>query len=190
MPWRPTPGDSTVRRWRWLPRLSLAHRYHVAVDYEDKVSSAQSCCMCGREFTPEEQYLSALFEEGEVFQRQDFCADCWQGPPAGSFSHWRGRVPAAEEDPKRFVDTGELLQLFVRLEGVTEPRQSAFRYLLGLLLVRKRLLKPLTGRERQGRTLMVTEPGGETTYEVPVPRLSAAELAEVSAQMGAVLRVD
>ena len=160
----------------------------MAINYEDKVSSAQSCSVCGREFTG--HYLSALFEEGGEFQRQDFCEDCWQGPPAGSFSYWRGRVPTAEEEPKRFVDTGELLALFVRLEGVTESRQSAFRYLLGLLLVRKRLLRPLAGRQRQGRSLMVTEPGGETTYEVSVPRLSAAELAEVSAQMGAVLRVD
>ena len=109
----------------------------MAVDYEDKVSAARSCCVCGREFSPEERYLSALFEQGEEFHRRDYCQGCWQGPPEGSFSYWRGRLPAKEERPERFVDEGELLELFARLEGVTEPRQSAFRYLLGLLLARR-----------------------------------------------------
>lgn len=162
----------------------------MAVDYEDKVSAARSCCVCGREFSPEERYLSALFEQGEEFHRRDYCQGCWQGPPEGSFSYWRGRLPAKEERPERFVGEGELLELFARLEAVTEPRQSAFRYLLGLLLIRRRLLKLMSSRGREGRPLMVVESGQGVTYEVPVPQLSDAELAEVSAQMGAVLRVD
>ena len=162
----------------------------MAVDYEDRVTAAHTCSVCGREFTPRERYLSALFEQGEQFLRRDYCTDCWQGPPEGSFSHWRGRMPAAEERPQRFVEDGDLLDLFVRLEGVREPRRAAFRYLLGLLLVRRRLLKLEGSGGRRGEPMVLVERGGGGRYQVPTPRLSPAELAEVAAQMGVVLRVD
>jgi len=162
----------------------------MATDYEDKLSSARTCCVCGREFNPEADYLSALFEEGEQFLRRDYCGDCWQGPPEGSFSYWRGRMPAKEERPQRFVDDRDLVDLLARLADVTEPRQTAFRYLLGLLLVRKRVLKLLPSGPGRGEPMLLEEPGGGARYEVPAPRISADELAQVSAQMGAVLRVD
>lgn len=168
----------------------------MAADYENKVAPARICFACGHEFAPLECYVSALFEAGEEFQRRDYCHRCWQGPPEGSFSYWRGRIPPREEPAQRFVDEGELLELFGRLEGVTELRQVAFRYLLGLLLVRKRLLRPKGSAQRRadseagGRVMLVEEAGGGATYEVAVPRLSQAELNEVSARMGAVLRME
>ena len=167
----------------------------MAIDYENKVVRARSCSVCGREFAPLERYLSALFEEGEEFRRRDYCERCWQGPPEGSFSYWRGRVPPEEEPEQRFVEEGELLELFGRLEGVREPRQQAFRYLLGLLLMRKRLLKQQSGPAREpgssgaARLMVLEEADGGAAYEVSVPRLTQRELDEVSAQMGVVLRI-
>jgi hypothetical protein len=166
-------------------------------DYEQEVAAARACSRCGRDFSPEERYLSALFEQGEGFQRLDYCAGCWEGPPTGSFAHWRGRVPAKEERPPRFVDDGELVELFVRLGGAGEPREVAFRYLLGLLLVRKRLLRLVRSGgagarqpDAGGESMVVEDPGGGARYEAAFPMLTASELATVSAQMGAVLRVN
>ena len=159
-------------------------------DYEEEVAAARACSRCGRDFSPEDEYLSALFEEGEGFHRLDYCAGCWQGPPTGSFAHWRGRVPAKEERPPRFVDDGELVELFARLGGTVEPRQAAFRYLLGVLLVRKRVLRLVRSGGGGGEGMVVEEPGGAARYEVAFPVLTASELATVSAQMGAVLRVN
>jgi len=165
-------------------------------DYEEKVVAARACSQCGQDFSPEDEYLSALFEEGEQFRRLDYCVGCWQGPPAGSFAYWRGRVPAKEERPPRFVDDGELVELFARLSGTTEPRQAAFRYLLGVLLVRKRLLRLVRSGgagarqpDAGGESMAVEDPAGGARYEVAFPVLTASELATVSAQMGAVLRV-
>ena len=161
----------------------------MAIDYEDKVGEARTCSVCGREFAPEEHYLSALFEEGERFTRRDYCTGCWQGPPEGSFSYWRGRRPPPQERPQRFVEDEDLVGLFVRLEGEQQPRRVAFRYLLGLLLVRKRLLRLVRSGGR-GEPMVLAEPGGGGRYEVPTPRLTEAELAQVSAQMAQVLRLD
>jgi hypothetical protein len=158
-------------------------------DYEEEVAAARACSRCGREFSPEEQYLSALFEEGAGFHRLDCCAGCWQGPPTGSFAYWRGRVPTRDERPARFVEDGELVELFARLGGAVEPRQTAFRYLLGVLLVRKRLLRLVRSGGRGGEGMVVEDPANEARYEVAFPALTAPELAAVSAQMGAVLRV-
>ncbi len=165
----------------------------MADRYENKLASVWSCSLCGREFEPLARYVSALFEEGEEFRRRDYCSDCWQGPPEGSFSYWQGRIPPKEAPPKRFVDDAELLELFASLASVSEPRQMAFRYLLGLLLVRKRLLKLTRAARRtaegEERTMVIEEAGGGGTYEVAVPLLSQEELDRVSAQMGAVLRM-
>jgi len=162
----------------------------MATDYDDKLTSAGSCVGCGREFEPEERYLSALFEDLDGFSRRDYCLSCWQGPPAESFSYWRGRIPAREEPAERVVNDAEALELFEQLEDVGEPRQVAFRYLLALLLVRKRVLKLISSGVRDGRPMVVARPGDGPEYQVLVPRLGQEELAEVSVQMGSVLDFD
>ena len=85
----------------------------------------------------------------------------------------------------------ELLELFEELGGALEPRQQAFRYLLALLLVRRRVLK-MVGSEA-GRLLVQPKTAANTpegaTIEVIDPGLTDAAIAEAIEQLGQVVAV-
>jgi len=84
-------------------------------------------------------------KDGAGLLRLDFAAEAWDGgsrpePPIRVFGFWRAMVSRAGAKKRLLVDDAALVDLFEQLEGATEPRKMAFRYLLALVLVRKRLL--------------------------------------------------
>ena len=79
-----------------------------------------------------------LLEVNHQFVRKDFSQEVWQGPPVGAFSFWTGRVPAANEKLKPRFDDDLLEECFQRLEGQTEPSRVNFRYIVALLLMRRK----------------------------------------------------
>jgi hypothetical protein len=72
------------------------------------------------------------------------------------------------------------MDCFLRLEGQEEPARVGFRFVLGLLLMRRRRLK-LDGETREdGReVLRMRCPRTGTVHEVVNPRLSDGELTAV-----------
>ena len=105
-------------------------------------------------------------EEHSPFVRLDFCEDCWQkgrrpenlprealglpsvpedseisGSKMEMFSFWKTIVPEPQQKKKLLVDDSVLVDVFQRMEGKTEPQEERFRFVLALILIRKRLLK-------------------------------------------------
>src|SRR5688572_4241783 len=95
------------------------------------------CCVTGRELQAGERYFTALVDDGAQLQRQDYAAESWQGPPQGAFSFWSGRVPATDDAKPRFDDDA-LEDCFHRLADDSEPGRINFRYVLALLLIRRK----------------------------------------------------
>src|SRR5215831_9812478 len=110
------------------------------MDYHIQPNSRR-CAATGREMQPGERYFSALLDENQQLVRKDFCQEAWQGPPAGAFSFWTGRVQAANDRTKPRFDDDLLEDCFQRLEGQTEPARVNFRYVVALLLMRRRRLR-------------------------------------------------
>ena len=57
------------------------------------------------------------------------------------FSHWESTVPQPNEKKKIFVDDAVLMNLLVRLADTDQPQRLAFRFVLALILMRKKLLR-------------------------------------------------
>lgn len=119
------------------------------------------CAATGRKLEIGEKYVAVLAEPkvGSGLVRLDFAADAWDGgsrpeSPARVFGFWRAIVTPAGAKKRQLVDDAALVDLFEQLEGATEPRKLAFRYLLALVLVRKRLLAMEGTRAAKG-----AEPG-------------------------------
>ena len=76
-------------------------------------------------------------------KRVDVCLEAWeQGQrPDRLFSYWKAHVPQPAEKKKLFVDDEVLMNLFIRLADTDEPRRQAFRFVLALILMRKKLLR-------------------------------------------------
>ncbi len=75
--------------------------------------------------------------------RIDISSDAWEGGfrPEGLFGYWKSTVPEPNQKKKMFVDDAMLMNLLERLADATEPDRLAFRYVLALILMRKKLLR-------------------------------------------------
>src|SRR5262249_8608478 len=100
--------------------------------------NTRRCAVSGRELRPGEKVYTALFDESAQFVRRDYGSDVWQGPPPGAFSFWVNTVPADTESRRPRIDDDLLFDCFQRLEGQTDPGRLNFRYVVALLLMRRK----------------------------------------------------
>jgi hypothetical protein len=142
----------------------------------------------GRDLQPGERYYTALLEEGDRFVRQDFSSQAWQGPPAGAFSFWSGRVPRPDETVKPRFDDDALEECFQRLEGQDEPGRVNFRYVVALLLIRrKRFRFEQTLDANGGEKLELSNIKTGAKHLVLNPQLTDEQMAEVQNEVFRVL---
>jgi hypothetical protein len=156
-------------------------------DYQIQPNTRR-CAITGRQLQPGERFFTALLETGGQFVRQDYSEEAWQGPPAGAFSFWTGRVPEGNETHKPQVDDDLLVECFERLEGQTEPSRVSFRYVVALLLMRRKRFKFDEARTEDGReVLLVRCARSGTKYQVVNPGLAESEMLAVQEEVFKVL---
>ena len=150
---------------------------------------ARACSTCERRFEEGEEYLSVLFEDAGGFLRKDYCIACWDGGEC--FSFWRTRVPTREQKRKLLADDSVLMNFFQRLEGQGETQRVNFRYLLALILMRKKLLKfDDIVREDGDEYLVLREWRGERQYRVLNPQLSDEQVDVVKEDLTEILDLE
>ena len=149
--------------------------------------NTRRCAVTGRELQPGERYYAALIEDGIQLARRDYSVEAWQGPPAGAFSFWTGRVPPPDEKPRLRFDDDLLEECFHRLEGQTDPGRVNFRYVVTLLLVRRRRFKLELGESDAGATMVVQHTRTGERYTVTNPQLSEEEMLQVQDEVFQVL---
>ena len=158
----------------------------------------ERCSRCSRVFGEGEAIFSLLYVEPERLRREDACPACFERPgepEPGELVFWRTRHTLDRR--QRFaVDFEAIEELFLALEGRREGRQPELRYLLSLLLLRKKRLK-LVGvrRNAAGETLCLRRPRRQEEFEVQVFELDSAlkdELAKVfeGAEIGSLGKPD
>lgn len=142
-----------------------------------------SCGACEKPFAEDERHASVLSIAGDELRRDDLCAACWQArPEQGELFFWFARHHAGRRGLQ--LDLGTLEQLFLRLEGRAEPRVRELRYLLALLLLRKRRLRiDRVLREADGEALLVHRPRRQEALRVHVFDFTAERMAALRADL-------
>lgn len=145
---------------------------------------------------PGDVVIAALIEgpaEGPL-ERVDYSLKAWEqgARPERLFCFWRRCVHDSSAKPKPFVDDEELVALFDQLAEAEQDRQLAFRFILALILIRKRLLRHV-GTDRSGeRPMMLVKRKGADAEAPPVevvdPGMTAAAIEAATEQLGLVLR--
>ena len=107
-----------------------------------------ACVRCEHVFEDGEAHYSHLFVEGAELGRRDICAACWPGVELGPEQPWWRARRKERRTGGVQVDLGLLEQLFLLSAGAEVERLLELRYLIALLLLRKRRL--LLGRVRRG----------------------------------------
>lgn len=136
-------------------------------------------------------------EDDDGFDRLDYSLEAWESGarPDCLFSYWKTTVPEPNEKRKLLVDDAVLMDLFERLADDDLPQRQAFRFVLALILMRKRLLR-FVGRAR-GKAGDETEqwllkPRGADPEDEPIvllnPQLSDDDVRELSDQLSEVLQ--
>jgi hypothetical protein len=150
------------------------------------------CNVCARPIVPAEKMMAALRETPLAMERLDVCPTCWEGfNHDGLLGFWQTTMHQPTAKKKVFVDDEVLCELFERLAEVAEPAKLNFRFVLGLVLMRKRRIVYETSRTEEGREIwMVRFKGKEEIMDLLNPRLDEQQVAEVSNQLGEILNGD
>ncbi len=148
-----------------------------------------ACAACSRAFGSEERHVSSIVETEGRFARRDVCLPCWEKQQEKPFSFWITVSPRHEQ---RTLENIEAMTDFFRklvASPSDEPTRGKIAYLTALLLMRKRRVKSLGSRVREGRSWLVLEKSWDgETLEIPEPAVSDEELAPLKAEMEALFR--
>ena len=138
-----------------------------------------------------EDYFGALVKTEEGLQRRDFCADYWESEKPDVFCYWKTKLPEPGQKKQLFVDDQMLMAFFERLEKETDQEKVNFRFVLALILMRKRLLKYDDTRIDDDREIWrLRIVGDRQTAEVVNPHLDEEQIEQLSSQIGEILQTD
>ncbi len=133
--------------------------------------------------------MSALVITETDLVREDRCLACWDESDldeADQLIWW-----ATRHQPKKkrtfVLDLESLERVFLRLDGREEPQIRELRYVLCLLLMRKRRLKlERVLRGEDSEQLLVKRPKHEERYEVEVFDFGPERIDELRGQLAEV----
>ncbi|MCA8981795.1 MAG: hypothetical protein KDC14_17330, partial [Planctomycetes bacterium] len=147
------------------------------------------CSACEHVFTDGERHASLLRVDGDDLQRGDLCDACWAEHETGGddliwwFTHH-------QENKKRTLalDLATMERLFMELADRDTEQLKEVRYLLCLLLMRKRRLKLERVKRAKGAELLVMRrPRRKEQLEVQVFDFRAERMDELRSRLQEVL---
>lgn len=165
---------------------------------ENAPKLSRVCSATGRPFEPGEKIFTCLFEENGEIRRRDLCADAFASTqrPENALAWWSSRLPDDAEKKEKLAPNDALLDLFESLAD--RPDEAALRYVLALLLTRRRVLRfereeidfgpNLGDRFVSPPSIVVFSPRRDASYVVPVVELNAEEIADVETRLLELIR--
>jgi hypothetical protein len=158
------------------------------------------CAATGEPLALGEAYIAALVERDgqEGLERLDYSEPAWEkghrpGPPLRLFGFWRARYEPGESKQRPLIDDESLLDLFEQLEGAADSARLSFRYILALLLVRKKLLRFEGIRREEGSSTMLLRRPAEAQgppCEVIDPGMDEAQIEQAIEQLGTIMTME
>ncbi len=153
----------------------------MLLDFEVRACT-RVCADTNKALRPGEVYFSVLEEQEAETVRRDYAAEAWQGPPEDALGWWRARVPAKDETPQ-LAPADVMLNLFASLGD--KPAEQQFRYVLGLLLVRRKVLRREDSRRNDDgqEVLTVVAPKRDELFELVVDEPNQEQAENIQQRM-------
>lgn len=169
----------------------------MAKEYNIRKTSGQ-CSTCDKQIDPGVEFTATVSEGPDELVRNDYCDACAETLSeetlAAVLCKWRTIAPHPEEKKKLLVSDDLLVNLFERLSETEDPSKINFRYVLALVLMRKKLLiydrmsTDDEGQETWSMHLKGSDPPDE--HLVIDPKLTEDQIAEVSESLGEIMEGD
>ena len=149
------------------------------------------CYGTGKKIEQGQEYFAALVETPEGLRRRDFCADYWQQQKPQVFCYWKTKLPSPDQKRQILIDDDMLMAFFERLAIETEQEKVNFRFVLALVLMRKRRLKYDSSKNEEGRDIWhLRLTGTQDFVDVVNPNLDETQVAQLTSQIGQILQVE
>lgn len=159
------------------------------------------CAKTDRPIEVGERYVAALVDAGEEegLIRRDYSLAAWDdgarpNAPEILFGYWHATRPDSNAPAKSLIEPQEIAELFAQLEGATQEKQIAFRFVLSLILMRKRVIKfEKKGEPIEGCETMIVRWGlksagpSDEFMTVIDPGMDETAVADAMEQIGAVM---
>jgi hypothetical protein len=149
-----------------------------------------TCGACQRPFADGEAYHTLLSLGAAGYQRRDLCGTCYASVSRdGVLSYWQGEYKPPPPPPAEPIQKETAETMLRKLVESADPSHAAARYILAVMLERKRILKQRdTIRDEKGADLLVYEHAGTgESFTIPDPCLRLDQLAQVQQEIAAVL---
>ena len=149
------------------------------------------CSATGEPFQEGEFFYTLLFDEKEGLRREDLSEAAWKTRENAPepFSFWRSKYeaptpPAPEPLGKQTAE--DLLRQYMQETG---PQHASARYILALMLERKKQLKQVEARlgENGERTLIYEHAKSGEVFVIPEPQLHLHQIEQVQMEVAALL---
>ena len=151
---------------------------------------SRTCAHSGAAIETGRPFYSALIETGDLFERRDFSIDAWpEVDKTAFFSHWKNKGGEPEKRPP--VDFDRLLSFFDRLEGEEGREKRLLRYVLALVLARRRRLRlDDMSKTADGDRLVARDRRTGREIIILSPNATSEELAEAEERLGRLFEGD
>jgi hypothetical protein len=153
-------------------------------------SRSHACAACEVQFEDKQVYHTVLLHGDEGYSRRDLCSDCFTAAArAEALSYWQGEYRAPAPPPPEPLQKETAETLLRKLVESTDPTHAAARYILAVMLERKRILKHRdTVQDEAGNDLLIYEHAKTgDSFTIPDPHLRLDQLAEIQEQVAGLL---
>jgi hypothetical protein len=161
------------------------------MDYEIH-RSTRHCAKSGRELKPGETFYSVLTTSGAELLREDFAAEAWEGPPAEALGWWKSHVPSPDAKKLHWAPNDVMLDLFEQL--AEDAGQADLRYVLALLLIRRRVMRLEETEKNEadelgsaGESMVLYCPRRESEYRIAAVPPSGERVSEIQQELARLL---
>ena len=156
---------------------------------------AHACQACHRHFADKESFHTLLFDERQGYHRLDVCEDCWktqfsQGAvdKKGFISHWQSVYTPPPSAPPEAIQKDTAETLLRKLVEQNSPEHAGARYILAVMLERKRILKVKTQVVENGTRIFIYEHGKSgDLFSIADPKLELNHLEQVQKDVAQLL---
>lgn len=163
----------------------------MSLERQWKLSSRKSICSeCERGFQEGDPFHTAIFwndAEGE-YHRKDFCEACWKAieEDVDAFSFWKSvyEPPATDNKKKEALEKEDAESLLKRLIEENDPASEKTRFILALMLERKKIFQQIDAQDKNGQKLLIFKRRKtEEIYIVPDLDLKMDELVAIQTEV-------
>ena len=174
----------------------------MAKEFPYKIAKTEGVCHHTQNpLEPGEEFVALIRLQKNEILREDYSLAAWDELDANPETQldtgpdvlgvWHTHVPRKEEKKKLLVDDAVLVEFFERLEGQNEPERLQFRFVLALILMRKRKLA-YEGSEKQNEqdVWRMRMRGTKNIHHVIDPHLDEDKIAAVSESLSTIMEGD